>query len=103
MVVRGVNLCRWILGLGEGETGRERVKKKKKGRSLKPARHRQVRWEGSIAYSTGEQISEKIEAHQSFELQWGGPGAGELQPDFSEKHWAEVNMMMRKSYGWKAL
>lgn len=44
--------------------------------SLRPARLRQVRWEGSIAYSTGEQISEKIEAHQSLELGWGGSGAG---------------------------
>lgn len=41
-----------------------------------------MRWEGSIAYSTGEPICEKIEAHQSFELGWGGPGAGKLQPDF---------------------
>lgn len=70
---------------------------------LRPAPHRQVRWEGSIAYSTGEQISETIEAHQSFKLGWGGPGARELQPVFSEKRWAEGNMMMRKSYGWKAL
>lgn len=31
-----------------------------------------MRWEGSIAYSTGEQISEKIEAHQSLALGGGG-------------------------------
>lgn len=43
--------------------------------SFRPARRRQVRWEGSIAYSTGQQISEMIEAHQSFESGWGGPGA----------------------------
>lgn len=56
-----------------------------------------MRWEGSIAYSTGEPISEKIEAHQSFGLGWGGPGAENLQTDFfSEKRWAEGNMMVHE-------
>lgn len=56
---------------------------------LGPARHRQVRLEGSIAFSTGEQRSEVIEAHQSFELGWRGPAAGEVR-------WAEGYMMMRE-------
>ncbi|KAK5886382.1 hypothetical protein CesoFtcFv8_017420 [Champsocephalus esox] len=50
--------------------------------SLRPAWRGQVKWERSIAYSTGrEQISKKIEAHQSF--QWGG-GFVEQQPNAQE-------------------
>lgn len=69
----GVNLWRWKQGLGEGDDGGvgERVTE---GRVAQDS----LAWTSEVGtlhcLFNREQISKKIEAHQSFELGWGGFG-----------------------------
>lgn len=73
VVVVGVNLCRWKQGLGEGVTRGERVREGRVEQACSV-------WTSEVGQLhclfKREQISKKIEAHQSFELWWVGWGGG---------------------------